>query len=63
MGFVSSWKKEDISDTVKSTRSQSPLLIFCIFQMISLYFMGTTFEVIVVKVVPESLQKTLLWPQ
>lgn len=63
MGFVSSWKKEDISDTVKGTRSRSPRLLFCIFQMTSVYFMGTTFEVIVVRAVPESLQKTLFWPQ
>lgn len=54
IGFVSWWKRENTSDTLKGTRSMSLLLVFCIFQMISVNFVGTVFVVIMLRVVPES---------
>lgn len=69
MGFLSLCKRENISDTLKGTRSLVPFLVFCIFKMILVYFVGTAFVKIMFRAVPEShrqitvTEEKLLWPQ
>lgn len=57
MGFVSWGKRENISDTFKGSKSLSPvLLVFRIFTMISVYFVGTALVVIMLTLYPSHIE-------